>query len=440
MKYLYALLALACLAPAQAAGPLVLEGPNGHVPATYQNPNIVLNIETGTLGSISNDIADQLVRDAVLIWNNIDTSTINISQGADVPVDISETNFTDYIPDPFNSFIHNDDDGFNPIVYDNDGSIIDAFFGIGQGTGFDASVVGFAASSILIGSSYYSEGFAVINGNEFLPITRDQVKLIFAHEIGHYLGLDHTQANIDNSESLFDFCPSDEASYPLMYPYACRESQETHPDDKVSLSMLYPEADFFQQYGQLTGRFLTTDGVAVKGANLWVQNTATGAVYSVVSDYLMQCTGFFALMLPPGSYTLHANSINDEFYSGSSVGPYALTPTDLSFQSPASTIGAVDFDAGGPPPAILTLAAGKAVDVEFRTDGSGTITSNDTQTDLVQIYNSTEACSAPSIPVVSSSGDSGGGSPSLPLLAILLSVPALRMYSTRRKIPNRPTS
>jgi hypothetical protein len=433
LKYLYALLALACLTSAHAAGPLVLEGPNGHVPATYQDPNIVLNIETGTLGSISNDIADQLVTDAVLIWNNIDTSTINISQGADVPVDISETNFTDYIPDPFNSFIHNDDDGLNPIVYDDDGSIIDAFFGIGQGTGFDASVVGFAASSILIGSSYYTEGFAVINGNEFLPITRDQIKLIFAHEIGHYLGLDHTQANIDNTESLFDFCPSNEASYPLMYPYACRISQDTHPDDKVSLAMLYPEADLFQQYGQLTGRFLTTDGVAVKGANLWVQNTATGDVYSVVSDYLMQCTGFFALMLPPGSYTLHANSINDEFYSGSSVGPYALTPTDLSFQAPASTIGSVDFDAGGPPPAILTLAAGKAVDAEFRTDGSGTITSSDTQVNFIDIYNSAEACSVPSIPAVSSSGDSGGGSPSPPWLAAVLGILVLCRFRATGK-------
>lgn len=435
LKHLYALLALACLTSAQAAGPLVLEGPNGHVPATYQDPNIDLNIEGGTLGPISNDIADQLVREALAIWNTIPTSTINISQGVDVPVDIDETNFTDYIPDPFNSFIHNDADGLNPIVYDDDGSIVDAFFGIGQGTGFDASVVGFAASSILIGSSYYTEGFAVINGNEHLLITRDQIKLIFAHEIGHYLGLDHTQANIDNTESLFDFCPSsiglsaeDPDPYPLMYPYACRTSQDTHPDDKVSLSMLYPQADFFQQYGQLTGRFLTTDGAVVKGANLWVQNTATGDVYSVVSDYLMQCTGFFALMLPPGNYTLHANSVNDEFYSGSSVGPYALTPTDLSFQAPASTIGAVDFDAGGPPPAILSLAAGKAVEVEFRTDGSGTITSSDTQVNLVDIYNSTAACSTPSIPAVSSSGDSGGGSPSLHWLAAALCILVMRRF------------
>ncbi|MGB5455516.1 MAG: hypothetical protein WBO18_06040 [Gammaproteobacteria bacterium] len=440
LKHLKALSLLCFSAPVIAAGPLVLEGPNGHVPATYEDSNIVLNIETGTLGSLLNDEADQLVRDALTIWNDISTSTIAITLGNDVPVDIDETNFTSYIPDPFNSFINNDNDGLNPIVYDDDGSIIDAYFGIGQGTGLDASVVGFAASSILIGSSYYTEGFAVINGNDFLPIGPEQIKLIFAHEIGHYLGLDHTQANIDNTESLFDFCPSAENDYPLMYPYACRESQFTHPDDKVSLSMLYPAADFFQQYGQLTGRFVTTDGVAVKGANLWVENTTTGAVYSVVSDYLMQCTGFFALFLPPGSYTLHANSINNEFYSGSSVGPYALTPYDLSFQSPASTIGSVEFDAGGVPPAILNLVAGKAVDVEFRTDGSGTVTSNDTQVDLVQIYNSTETCAVTSIPVVDDGGGGGGGSPSLPLLAILLSMPALRMCSTRRKTVRRHTS
>ena len=49
---------------------------------------------------------------------------------------------------------------------------------------------------------------------------------VLAHEIGHYLGLDHTQANIDNTESLFDFCPSLQ-DYPLMYPYACRGAQST---------------------------------------------------------------------------------------------------------------------------------------------------------------------------------------------------------------------
>jgi hypothetical protein len=432
LKYLNALPALCLTASTMAAGPLVLEGANGHVPATYADPNIVLDIETGDLGSLPNEFADQLVSNAVTLWNNVPDSKIFLDpNGTGVNVDIDETNFTSYIPNPYNNLIHNDDDGRNPIVYDDDGSIIDAFFGIGQGTGGEATVVGFAASSIIIGSSFFTEGFAVINGNSSLNISNAQLTLIIAHEIGHFFGLDHSQGNIDNRESLeTTSCFTAQArEYPLMYPWACRETLDTHPDDDVSLSMLYPETDFFQRQGQLIGKFITTDGDAVKGANLWLQNTATGEVYSIVSDYLKQCTGFFALMLPPGNYTLHANSINDEFWGGSSVGPYAFNSFDLSFQPPASTIGSVDFDAGGTPPAILNLEAGKSVDVVFRTDGSGSVTMNETQVDLVQIYNSTEACAVTS----ATSSSSGSGSPSPLLLLALLSIPALRAYAKRQK-------
>ena len=327
---------LCVCAASQASGPLVLEGPTGNTPAKYANPNITFNIDPGPLGSRSNDLADQLVNNALTIWNDVSTSNIVLSQGTDMPVDITSSNFTSYIPDPNNNAIHNDDDGLNPIVYDNDGTIIDEYFGVGMGSGPTATVVGFASSSIYIGATTFTEGFAVINGNDSLPVNNNQLTQIIAHEIGHYFGLDHTQGDIDNSETLVGGCnTTPNTDYPLMYPYACRNSLTTHEDDDVSISILYPVTNLNQLYGQLSGTFETTGGAAILGANLWVEDTTGGNVYSIVSDYLKQGTGFFSLMLPPGTYILHANSINDEFTQGSSVGPYAETMFDFSFLPPA---------------------------------------------------------------------------------------------------------
>ena len=423
LRHIHAIIVLTFPVTIMAAGPLALEGPTGNTPVTYNNPNITFNIETGPLGPTrDNDAADQLVRDAFAIWNTIPTSTLKLGQGADIPVDIDSDNFNRYIPDPANSTIHNDNDCLNPVVYDSDGSIIDTFFG----TGASDTIVGFAASSIIIGQSYFTEGFAVINGKTLIrPLTDNELKLVIAHELGHAFGLDHTQADIDNTEQFIDRCPSAPDDYPLMYPYACRIHQLIHPDDAASASMLYPADDYHNMHGQLSGNFLS--GTApVPGANIWVEEVTSGAVYSVVSDYLKQGTGFFSLMLPPGTYTMHANSINTEFYAGSSVGPYASGPFDLSFQPPASTIGSVTFDAGLVPPALLAVTAGEATRVTFRTDGGGSFSTGHAIIDLSPAHDTSAVCTI-------SQPSGGGGNPSLPLLIILLGLPVLRSCSGSRE-------
>ena len=74
-KHSFIALLLAYSSLSIAGGPLVLEGPAGSTPATYQDPNITVHIESGDLGVLSNAAADTLVLNAFQLWNDVSTST-----------------------------------------------------------------------------------------------------------------------------------------------------------------------------------------------------------------------------------------------------------------------------------------------------------------------------------------------------------------------------
>jgi len=367
------LLTYSCLS--LAGGPLVLGGSTGTTPVTYQNPNITLNIENGSLGALSNSAADALVLQALALWNNVSTSDINlvIDQASLINVDIDINNFESYLPNTSGT-VFNASDNLNPVVYDSTGEIIDAFFGVGQ----SANTIGFAASIITVGSNYFDEGYAVINGKD-LGLSTTTFKLLIAHEIGHFFGLDHTQVNINNQETDFGtpiFCSTNtQSAYPLMYPFVCRNEETLHQDDISSLSSLYPNASANGSFGTLQGRFVNADGNAILGANIWVENTINGDTVSITSDFLTQGTGFYQLYLPAGSYTLHANSINTQFNGGSGIGPYSQDINDLSFVNPhpitnvtyqGDTIGSDQ---------IISITAGQTQTIDFAIDGKTTVIS-----------------------------------------------------------------
>ena len=62
-----------------AGGPLIIEGTDGNTPVTYVNPDITLHVESGKLGTRDNTEADILVRDAIALWNDINTSSIYLT-------------------------------------------------------------------------------------------------------------------------------------------------------------------------------------------------------------------------------------------------------------------------------------------------------------------------------------------------------------------------
>jgi hypothetical protein len=349
LQRLLAVVAAAAALAAHAGGPL---GTCYNNPIKYPGTGtVVLNYDQGTLGARTKAQADALVTSSVALWTNVGTSTLTLSRGADLPVNVTTANFASY-----NSF----SDGINPVIYDHDGTIIDMMLG----TGARNSTLGFAGSAWSDNGSVcqYREGRAVING--FLGVSDATMTIVLAHEIGHLIGLDHTQ--LDSVQGLA------QSNYPLMYPIAVRTLQSLHEDDVAAVTSLYPDSNVNSVYGTVTGSFVTSGGTAIRGANIWAQGPS--GTFSVVSDYLEQGTGYFRLLLPPGTYTLHAEAIDTSFTGGSSVGPYSETASGLSFQAP-------NYVGGSPMSPVtmtpqVTVTAGCTATVTFRNSGSGTVGGN----------------------------------------------------------------
>jgi hypothetical protein len=357
-----------------AGGPLVIEGSDGNTAVTYENPNITLHVESGDLNAtVDNAAAYDILLEAFNLWNGVTTSTIDLDinlTALENEPDIDSSNFDQYIPSLDGTIFHADD-GLNPIVYDSDGAIIDAFFGENASD----DIVGFAASIFNLNGSFFNEGYAVISGKQLDPATTE-FKLLIAHEIGHFFGLDHTQVNISNQETDLGFplacSTSARENYPLMYPFICRDVETLHLDDISALSALYPTANINDSFGILQGNFVDESGYAILGANIWAQNTTTGEAISIVSDYLKQGNGFYKMYLPPGNYTLHANSINELFNGGSSVGPYAYDLSDKSFVAP-HPIPEVTYQSNDP---TIDISSNQTLNIVFSITGNDAVLIN----------------------------------------------------------------
>ena len=345
---------------AQAGGPKVICA-STNAPIKFPGTGtIVLNYDLGTLGSRSKAQADVFVTNAVAIWTNAGTSTVVFGRGPDLTEDVTTANLATYYPNN----AANTSDGLNPVVYDTDGSILDAIFGVGTKN----NLLGFATTRFA--NCLFTEGTIFVSG--FKPVSDTTLGVVFAHEVGHLIGLDHSQ--LDNSQGI-----ASTVNYPLMYPVANRGTVSLHEDDIASVSMLYPDPTLNSVYGQITGTFVLADGVTpVRGANLWAAETTTGKVYSYVSDYLKQNTGFFRLLLPAGTYTFHAEAVQSTYLGASSVGPFASQNTDLSFQPPLypGGIGGAPMPPvtlGNATPTTFNIAAGCAATLTFGINGVGTV-------------------------------------------------------------------
>lgn len=290
-----------------AGGPLATSTNDAAIVYPNGGSSITVNYDLGSLGSRSNSETAALLNQARGIWNNIATSTVNIVQGNNISTNITESNFV--------SQTKNTNE--NLIIFDSNGEITEDIFGEHQ----QGYVTSFNLSSN--DGTHITKSHIVLNGHVTNNKTDDELVIAMTQALGHMIGLDHTQ--LDESQGLAS------GNEPMMYPLLHRNTPSLHEDDIISASTLYPAANNF---GTLSGSFTQANGTAILGANIWVRDTSTNKVYSTISDYYKNNNGDFTLLLPPGTYTVHAESIHSNFYASYRVGPYSQNPADISFQSP----------------------------------------------------------------------------------------------------------
>ena len=151
------------------------------------------------------------------------------------------------------------------------------------------------------------------------------------HEIGHFLGLDHSfEANVGGSFDPDIAC--------TMWPYYFGQQEDLEDDDIAGITAVFPdEAARAAAFGAITGRVDTWDGQPLFGIHV-AAITAAGKIPTVGA--LSAITGFYQIdNLPPDRYYLYIDSpaINGRFY------PAFVVPYWSSYRGGADRISFIQL-------------------------------------------------------------------------------------------------
>ncbi|HTE50656.1 MAG TPA: hypothetical protein VK698_07295 [Kofleriaceae bacterium] len=368
-------LSLIAAPAAQAGGPLAVCSDG--TPFLWPNggQNVVWNADQGNLGNFDKAAADDLVESSFNQWQAIDTATISFVQGADLPLNVDETNFG-----PF--FEPTAPDGLSAIIYDDTGAIFELLFGPGSG------VLGFAGPEWIDPSTCsILEGVSFLNGPEFDPVDFNFGFGITVHEFGHFGNLAHSQTNGGILLGLALGAPQASGPDPFdtfgaptvddfiegglvetMYPFIFGSTFGTESpgrDDVTMMSRLYPEDDHFATTAAITGRVLGPNGTTrISGVNVIARNVADpflDAVSAISGDFTLEVdpalsdvvgTYQFTGLTPGAQYAVFVDEI---LQGGFSTPPRQPLPGPEEFHSgaaesasdPLDTFTAVSAGAGG---------------------------------------------------------------------------------------------
>ncbi len=301
---------------------------------------------------------EALVNAALSEWDDVTEANISFDL-RDLGVAVDHTNVCDVFFDPSACPGGPLTDGTNPIVIDEDGGIVSEFFDESS----RYTVLGFASimgSDPDTGAAIKGEAVfnaACLNGVEILPgcaaaglsFTDDDFISFIVHEIGHFLGLDHSQVNLEEAT---DADSGNDDLITTMYPRFLvgngANFKTPEKDDRAGLAQLYPASGFASSTWSITGVVFNASGSAeLQCANLVARNVDDpkgDAISALSGDFDVPGTAsgeFVILGLTPGeTYAIDFEPIDPTATGASGYTPCrgsAGEPSPPQFASFTST-------------------------------------------------------------------------------------------------------
>lgn len=324
-------------------------------PVKWPSVPVRLDLESD-LSVRGKDVA-ALVDDALGQWDGVTEANVSFDL-RDLGTAVDNTNACDFFFDVVACPDGPVTDGTNPLVIDEDGEIVADFFGASAKfttLGF-ASIIGSDPDSgnAIKGEAVFNA--ACLNGVEIDPgcssvglsFSDDDFTSFIVHEMGHFLGLDHSQVNLDEAT---DADSANDDLITTMYPRFLvgngANFKTPEKDDRIGLAQLYPASNFEATHWSIEGVALNATGSAeVQCANLVARNVSdpkVDAISALSGDFSPPGTadGSFAILgLTPGeSYTLDFEAIDPTALGASGYTPCRGSsgeprpPTVVSFTS-----------------------------------------------------------------------------------------------------------